>query len=446
MLAEVRRFMRREGMALPGKPTWVAVSGGVDSMVLLHVLRELGHACIVAHVDHGLRGSQSDEDRRFVEDHAKRLGLPFRSVRVDVKAAADGISVQMAARELRYGWFRELLFEGPDRMALGHHRDDATETLLLNLLRGAGTHGWAGIQPITLIPGGSIHRPLLCVGREEIMGYAQANDIPFREDASNADPKYLRNRVRNELLPFLEELRPGARTTLARATDRLREMTFAADRWTEQATAQLVPDEEGVLRIPIMLLNSSASPHLLLDHLLRDHTSHPDVIDQLLDAVQDGSTGAVFHLGNSRITVDRDVVVVDRATDGFPSFTINLADEEGRAGPFRWERCDGRALPEAFDPHTAWLDRTKLQGPLVLRPWKAGDRMRPAGLGGSKLVSDLLIDAKVPRNVKPGCYVLESGGTIIWLVGHRIAEGVSAKVSSTSVLRVVHELRAGSPF
>ncbi|MEO8734861.1 MAG: tRNA lysidine(34) synthetase TilS, partial [Flavobacteriales bacterium] len=153
MLAEVRRFMRREAMPTPSSPTWVAVSGGVDSMVLLHVLRELGHTCIVAHVDHGLRGAASDGDCQFVEYHAMRLGLPFRSVRVDVMAAANGISVEMAARELRYGWFSELLFEGPDRLAMGHHRDDATETLLLNLLRGTGTHGWAGIQPVASIPG-----------------------------------------------------------------------------------------------------------------------------------------------------------------------------------------------------------------------------------------------------------------------------------------------------
>lgn len=444
MLAEVRRFMRREAMLSSNVPTWVAVSGGVDSMVLLHVLREFGHDCIVAHVDHGLRGAASDGDRQFVEEQATRLGLPFRSVRVDVKAAADGISVQMAARELRYDWFSELLFEGPARLAMGHHRDDATETLLLNLLRGTGTNGWAGIQPVASIPGGLIYRPLLCVGREEIMAYARANDILFREDASNADPKYLRNRVRNELLPFLEELRPGSRTALARATDRLREMTIAAGRWTEQATARLVPDEEGVLRIPIELLRTSATPHLLLHRLLRDQGPHPDMIEQLIDAVHNGSTGAIFHMGNCRITVDRDHVVVDHATDGFPSFTINLADENGAAGPFRWEKCDGSALPKAFDPHTAWLDLAKLKEPLVLRPWEEGDRMRPHGLGGSKLVSDLLIDAKVPRNEKAGTYVLESDATIVWLVGHRIAEGVSAKGTSTSVLRVVREPRTGS--
>ncbi len=445
MLAEVRRFMRREAMPSANSPTWVAVSGGVDSMVLLHVLRELGHTCLVAHVDHGLRGAASDGDRQFVEDHAMRLGLPFRSVRVDVMAAANGISVEMAARELRYGWFSELLFEGPDRLAMGHHRDDATETLLLNLLRGTGTHGWAGIQPVAAILGGSIYRPLLCVGREEILAYARENNIPFREDASNAEPKYLRNRVRNELLPFLEELRPGSRMTLARATDRLREMTEAASRWTEEATAHLVPNEEGVMRIPVELLRKSSTPHLLLQHLLRDSGPHPDVIDQLIDAIHDGSTGAVFYMGDRRVTMGRDHVLIDRAVDGFPSFPINLAEESGAAGPFCWERCKSNALPKAFDPHTAWLDLAKLKEPLVLRPWKAGDRMRPAGLGGSKLVSDLLIDAKVPRNEKAGAYVLVSGETIIWLVGHRLAEGVSANEASAAVLRVVQGSQAGSP-
>jgi tRNA(Ile)-lysidine synthase len=445
MLAEVRRFMRREAMPSANAPMWVAVSGGVDSMVLLHVLRELGHACHVAHVDHGLRGEESDADRRFVEEFAQAHKLPFRSVRVDVKARLEGISVQMAARELRYAWFNELLFEGPSDLALGHHRDDALETLFLNLLRGTGAHGWAGIRPVTEIPGGRISRPLLAVGREEIGAYAKANNIPFREDPSNADPKYLRNRVRGELVPFLEELRPGSRTTLARATEWLREMTAAADQWTEREAMDIVPDADGVLRIPVQRLRSSPAPRLLLHRLLRGRSTHPELIEQMLDAMHGGSVGTVFHMGKDRITVDRTHLILDQGAGGFPSFTINLAEDEGGAGPFHWELCEGGTVPKTFDAHTAWFDPAKLAEPLVLRPWKQGDRMRPLGLGGSKLISDLLIDAKVPRNEKPGIYVLESAGSIAWLVGHRIAEAVSPTGGSAHVLRVTHGGAAGSP-
>jgi tRNA(Ile)-lysidine synthase len=437
MLAEVRALIRREGMLRPGEPVWVAVSGGVDSMVLLHVLRELGHPCHVAHVDHGLRGAESDADRQFVEEQAQNQGLPFRSVRVDPMAAAEGISVQMAARELRHAWFRELLHEGPHAMALGHHRDDAVETFLLNLLRGIGAHGWGGIAPVTTLPEGRICRPLLGVDRARIMHYAGANHIPFREDPSNTDPKYLRNRVRSELLPLMEALRPGARRTLARGTDLLNEMAAATDRHLDHEAEGLTPDGQGVLRIPLERLRNSAAPRMLLMRLLSGLEPHPDLVGQLLDAVHQRSTGARFHAGGGRITLERNMLVVDRVPDGFPTFTIfGAGAKPGAAGPFTWELCSVAEVELGQGMNTAWLDLDKLEFPLQLRPWRTGDRMRPVGLVGSKLISDILIDAHVPYNAKAGSYVLVSGTEIVWLVGHRVAEGFPPGKATHKVLRL----------
>ena len=221
MLAEVERYIRRERMLEAEQPVLVAVSGGVDSMVLLHVLRALGHPCEVGHVDHGLRGAESDADRAFVEEHCRVNDIPFRVTKVDPKASAKGmeVSVQMAGRELRYAWFAELLKELGRPLAMGHHRDDATETLFINLLRGTGAHGWASIPPVS----GNIVRPLLCVDRDAILTYAREDQVQFREDSSNADPKYLRNRIRHELLPLIEAMRPGAHKAIARSVDLLRE-------------------------------------------------------------------------------------------------------------------------------------------------------------------------------------------------------------------------------
>ena len=435
MLAEVRRSIRDEHMLQPGEPLWVAVSGGVDSMVLLHVLRELGHPCSVAHVDHGLRGAESDADRAFVEEQAERARLPFRSVRVDPKAAAEGISVQMAARELRYAWFKELLCEGPATMALGHHRDDVVETLMLNLMRGIGAHGWAGIPVVTELKEGRICRPLLGVDREQIMEYAVMNRIAFREDASNDDPKYLRNRVRTELLPLMEILRPGARRTMARSADLLKELTAAADGQLAREMEGLAADDAGVLRIPIAHILGSVAPRLFLMRVLGGADLHPHLIHQLLDAVRDHSTGACFRAGELRISVERAQVVVDREPDGFPTFGISRSEtEQGKGGPFHWRTCGLYDVDLSQGMNTAWLDVDTLDLPLTMRPWQVGDRMRPVGLAGSKLLSDILIDAGAARKDKAGTYVLVSGSEIVWLVGHRVGQGFSPGPSTKKVL------------
>lgn len=433
MLAEVRRTLGRAAMLAPGEPAWVGVSGGVDSMVLLHVLLELGHPCLVAHVDHGLRGAESDADRAFVQEQAARLGLPCRVVRLNMEDAAQGTSVQMAARELRYAWFRELLREGPGAIALGHHADDAVETLLLHLLRGTGGDGWGGIPAITRVSEGKICRPLLDTGREELMEYAAFKGIPFREDASNKDPKYLRNRVRNELLPLMEALRPGARRTMRRSVNLLSELAAAANVQVARE-AETVPDSG---EIPLETLRRSEAPQLLLMRLLKEYRPHPDVVRQLLDAVQDGAVGTRFPLGGHFIRVGRHALVAEAGTGGFPTFhVLQEQAREGAAGPFRWRTCTPDEVDLAQGMHTAWLDMAALQFPLVLRPWQHGDRMRPLGLAGSKRVSDILIDGRVEGLEKEGTYVLVSGGVIVWLAGHRIAEGVSPRPETRAVLRL----------
>lgn len=437
MLAEVRRTIRREAMLKSGEPVWVAVSGGVDSMVLLHVLHCLGHPVQVAHVDHGLRGAESDADRAFVEAQAGKLGLPFRAVRVDVKSVADGSSVQMAARQLRYQWFKALLREGPPVIALGHHADDRAETLLLHLLRGIGARGWNGMPAVTRLEEGRVCRPLLGVGRKEIAAYAAAHGIAFREDASNRDPKYLRNRVRNELVPFLEDLRPGARNALAHSAEALHGLARTASRQLEHEARTIRPGTDGSLSVPLKTLKRSAAPQLLLLHLLRPDSPHPDLVARILEAVESGATGSRFQVGRRWATLDREALVVDHGPVGFPTFTIFREHlPQGSAGPFKWATVLASNVDLGEGMNTAWLDLATLDFPLVLRPWRHGERMRPIGLRGSKLISDILTDGHADSSTKPGTYVLASGERIIWLVGHRVAEGHSPAANTKEVLRI----------
>ncbi len=432
--SDVARYIRRERLLEPKQAVRVAVSGGIDSMVLLHLLRSLDHLCCVVHVDHGLRGEESDDDLAFVRENCLAAGIPFASKRVDVmsKARGEGLSTQMAARELRYQWFRELRMQDPQPIALAHHADDAVETLLLGLLRGPGTRGWSSIRPSN----DGIIRPLLCVGREAIARYARDHGVAFREDSSNAEPKYLRNRVRNELLPLMEGLRPGALRTMARSLDTLRELESIGRRHVTESLQDLQPDVQGVLRVPFEHIEASDAPLLLLHHLLRHRGAHPEMIDRVREAIAVRATGSVFPCGTWQVTVDREALLISPAQLEWPSYVIDEQDAPPPDAAFTWCVLDGDQRPVLNGPHEALLDADLLNFPLEFRPWRHGDRIRPMGLEGSKLVSDILIDAKVPMSEKGGVYVLVSAGTIVWVSGHRLAKGFGVSPGTKSMLRI----------
>lgn len=433
MLDEVRRYIKREGLLETGEPVHVGVSGGMDSMVLLHVLRRLDHPCSVLHVDHGLRGAESDADRAFVEEHCHREGITFRCKRVDVAALAQkvGLSTQMAARELRYGFFAEAWQDRPLKTALAHHGDDAVETLLIHLMRGVGVFGWSTIRPVS----GVFVRPLLGVRRMEIERYASEHGITFRVDRSNTDPKYLRNRIRHELLPMMEEMRPGATRTMARSLELLRELEHAGEMVRSVESLGLTGD--GGLRIPFSAVERSPTPNLLLNQCLRHLGYHPETIDRLRDAIGDRSTGAEFFAGGWRAIVDRDGVIIERVMSELPAFTIDVHVPQGDFAGFQWCLTEGEPFSIPSTLQEVVLDADRLDFPVQVRPWRTGDRMRPLGLGGSKLVSDILIDAKVPRQEKDRtCVLVDGSGAIVWLVGHRIADGYQVGPGSGRVLRV----------
>lgn len=430
----VERYMRSHGMLGPGAPVWVAVSGGLDSMVALHLLDGLGHPCHVLHVEHGIRGEESEADARFVEEWCHDHGIPVRVVRVDVRAykAEHGGSTQMAARALRYDAFRAAVAEGPSVLALAHHADDAVETFLLHLMRGMGTKGWRSIAPRN----GPFIRPLLDVRREALAAYAREHGIPFREDGSNRDTRYLRNAIRHTLMPLFEAMRPGAGEVMVRNMRIFREMQSAAEARSDEVLRGVMPDAEGTLRIPVERILASGVPRSLLTHLLRDLGMHPGRMEDILRAMEEGATGACFPSGDRSVLVDRgDLVIAPRKeVHGVWDIATPDAVQEGLPlciTPCTWAQVD---LSEGLG--VAWFDADLLRFPLELRPWRAGDRMRPSGMEGTRKISDMLVDAKVPRDRKGQVYVLVSGGRIVWLCGMRIAEEARATPASGLVWRV----------
>ena len=410
----------------------MAVSGGIDSMVMLHVLDALGHPCTVLHVDHGLRGPQSEADAEFVREQAARLGLPFhmRTVEVAERARSTDVSVQMAARTERYAALESMMGGGPGPCALAHHADDAVETLFIHLLRGTGLRGWAAIPLRT----GRFVRPLLGVGRAAIQAYAERHGIAYREDPSNRDPHYLRNRIRHELLPLLEDLRPGAARTLARSVADLRSLVALAGEVPHPGGPTA---EASVVSWPMAPLLASAAPLAELTRLLVPYRPHPNVVTQVLDAVMQRRVGREFHMGAYSLVVDRDRLVLAERVD-VPDLPFALDAPAGNVGPVRWA-IEGIGAARPAGPTEVLVPLDALEAPLLLRPWRRGDRMRPAGLGGSKLISDMLTEARVPRNLRARCYVLCCGDRIVWLVGRRLAEGFQAGPDTQRTVRFVFD-------
>ncbi|HNK69603.1 MAG TPA: tRNA lysidine(34) synthetase TilS [Flavobacteriales bacterium] len=433
MRSRIARYIRQEKLLEHGQPVRVAVSGGVDSMVLVHVLRDLGHPCSVVHVDHGLRGSESDTDAAFVQAYCHREKIPFVSTRVDVESHAKGtgISTQMAARELRYKWFHELHAADGLSIALAHHSDDAVETLLINLMRGTGTHGWAGIRPKT----GPFVRPLLATDRGEVARYARDHGIAFREDGSNTDPHYQRNRIRHEVLPLLEELRPGALRAMGRSVAVLRDLETVAMHLVDQEVSGFLADASGRTVVPYSAIERSASPALLLNALLRPRGFHPDVVARVHDAIAERRAGALFEAQGHQVNVDRDELLITPVSTAGRAWWIERDSTPPADAWFRWS-FSSPGVPVHVGMNEVWLDADRLAFPLELRPWRAGDRIRPMGLGGSKLVSDVLTDAKVSRADKPHTYVLVSADEVVWVAGHRLAEGYRAGPATRNVLHI----------
>lgn len=386
----------------PGDPVVLAVSGGADSMGLLELAVEAGLHGVVGHVNYGLRGAASAGDARWVAREAARKGWPCRVAHRPVGAGRNGL--QAEARGVRYRWLGELAGQIPNAYILtAHHADDQAESVVLHWLRAADpVAAVAGMPPRN----GRVLRPLLGVRREELRSWAAARGVQWREDASNAEGKYLRNRIRHEVLPLLEDVRAGAIGHLAALAGRGREV--AEGMAAVKASAQADPGR---------LAWTPDAPFFTerLHAWGRLHGVGGDALRALK------STGAHVPVEAGRIVRDRDALVFE-ATEPLPEpVGIDRPKGSGRAGGVRWE-----VLPPPADPRApegaCWVDADRVVWPLTLRPWQPGDALAPYGHAGHVNVSDLLTQAKVPAARRAHHRVLaDAAGTIHWLVGFRTA-------------------------
>lgn len=398
----------------------VTVSGGKDSMALLHLFHSEGYKTEAAHVNFKLRGADADADEKLVAGFCRQHHIPFHSRSFDTKvyAAEKGISTQMAARELRYTWFEELATRHKlDRIATAHHLHDNLETLLLNFTKGTGPKGLTGIPVKT----GRVIRPLLHATPEQILAYLEENGIPWREDLSNREDHYHRNRIRNRVIPLLQVINPGLEHTFEVNLERFQDLqaVFEESLKNFEATHMIV---NGETRIPQEVLKRTPGISLILEEFLKKYGFNRQ--DALL-VLNVSETGKKVYSPTHVVICERNYRLLKERKEAAVAETEIKGEGVYRAGEhyLSVKRLDASDInPDYANPATAWLDAGKVTWPLRIRPWKNGDRFIPYGMKGSKLVSDYLKDRKVSASEKKAQWVVEDASGILWLAGHRIAE------------------------
>lgn len=431
----INNYIDRQGLLKPEDKIIVGLSGGADSVVLLYILHKLGYSCLAAHCNFHLRGDESDRDERFAAGFAASFNLPFFKKDFDTRTVAKerGISIEMAARDLRYQWFAELKEnQGADAVAVAHHRDDSIETLLLNLIRGTGIKGLTGIQPRA----GCIVRPLLCVSKKEILQYARAENLPFITDSSNGQEDIIRNRIRLQVIPLLETINPSVRDAIIQTMDNLNETAKIYEAETEKAIQTIY--NKG--RISIPLLKTFPSSESVLFELLKNYGFGKEVIREI-HAAMDSQPGKMFYAPEYYVVKNRDEFLVSPILREKEKEYLIQADETCREFPLRMEiSLSINDVNAGFDksPTTACLDYDKLQFPLTLRKWKIGDKFIPLGMKSFQKLSDFFTNRKFSIVQKEETWILTSGKEIVWIVNYRIDERF--KVDITTKTRYIIKL------
>ncbi len=396
-----------------------AVSGGMDSVLMAHLLAACGYQFAMAHCNFRLRGKEADTDQRFCRQLAKNLKVPFHTIEFDTVAyaAQQKISIQMAARNLRYQWFQQLRQQyGYTAIALAHHQNDAIETILLNLTRGTGIAGLHGILP----KNGALIRPMLYLTREEIANIAAKNNLVYTEDSSNTSAKYARNKIRLEVVPKLKELNPALEATFQQNQQRFKELEQLLEHETARHRKKFtLHDDE--LHIPIAAVKDLYPQALLLFNLLKDSGFNREHIVSILASL-DKHSGRVFETGTHSLVLDRDKLILkSKAEKILQPVTINSEATELTYGRYRLTLLqeDGPLIVKD-NPLAASVDAGLLMYPLTMRPWRKGDYFFPLGMASKQKLSDFFIHQKVPLTQKNQVPVLENGnGDIVWIVGYR---------------------------
>lgn len=416
-----KNHIRSKKLLDESKTYLLAISGGIDSVCLGYLLRSAGINFALAHVNFGLRDAESQQDEAFVRGLAKDWKVQIHVVNTNKEEMGhQGISVQMAAREFRYGWFEKLIKEnGYEGLLVAHHADDQLETIFLNLLRGTGIEGIYGMSEIR----GNIIRPMLGFSRLEISDYMIKNSYSWREDSSNQKNEYKRNILRNRVFPLLNEEFPEAIQVLDGSFKRLKDTGKAFFFLYEKWKSEVIITEGDYQYLSLKEISNISGKHSMLYYWLRDFGfSYSDVQD-IFSSIDKGEAGKTFYAGKYMLNKDREYLILGNNDFEWEEKNIELHDISVQLKGNKYDilHLEG-AIEIDKSKENAMLDLDKLQFPLVIKKWEAGDRIVPLGMDKPKKISDLLVDLKVPLIKKKQVLVLWSGDEIAWVVGFRIGE------------------------
>lgn len=429
-------------LLLEGKPSSIllTVSGGVDSIVMADLFRQSENPFAIAHCNFQLRGAGSDGDELLVESYAKKINVPFYSRRFNTAefAKTEGISIQMAARQLRYDWFEELRKELQyDFIATAHHADDNMETMLMNFIRGKSLNAISGIPSVNQ----KIIRPLLFAGKDEIISYAQSNQLEWREDASNQSADYDRNFLRLKVFPLLRELNPSLEKSFSQTSILLKEASTIIDLSFNKWKAEYVkPGTNKTMVLNLRMLNAHPLKSNMLYQLLVEYNFQPAVIRQVGENLL-ANPGTTFLSPTHELIIDRDVFSLEKIGEkALPEQVwIQFDKKLVKAGSSTFEMEKSGPSEEIFtnsNPSIAFIDADLLEYPLLLRHWQDGDTFCPLGMQQFKKLSDFFIDEKVPLMDKDAIWLLTCKGNIVWVVRYRPDDRFKVKEDTKTVLKI----------
>jgi tRNA(Ile)-lysidine synthase len=438
MLGKLKSYIHENNLFRNNERIIVTVSGGIDSVVMFDLLLKLGYNCTIAHCNFSLRNQESDGDEQFVRELAKQNDTPVYIKNFETAEYAENnkISVQMAARELRYDWFEELRQElNYDCIATAHNKNDVIETFLLNLSRGTGIQGLTGIKSKS----GRLVRPLLFASREEIKRYALSNNLDWREDSSNASAKYSRNKIRLNIIPLFEEINPRFTDTLF---DNMRKLKEAEEIYIDairEKRIKYIFRETGYSWIPVNELIKLHPIDTWAYELLSDYNFSQAVVSDIIKSL-DGPPGKQFFSSSHRLVKDRGKLFIHPIREeNFRKFYIEESvrhiSEPIQLNLEVISNSPDFSIPPS--PQTACLNFDSLEFPLILRKWEPGDYFHPLGMSNMKKLSDFFIDIKLSLPEKENTWILQSGQEIAWIVGLRIGEHFKIKADTGKILKIV---------
>ena len=415
----------------------VAVSGGVDSVVLAHLCKAAGIECILLHCNFGLRGAESDRDQHAVEALADALAFELYINKFDTKAyvAEHGVSIQVAARELRYTWFEKMRVSHACRfIATAHHADDNVETVLMNLFRGSGIRGLRGIVPVQQ----TIIRPLLGIAKEAIVAYAVQHALQWVEDSSNATDKYSRNYIRHHILPLMKAVYPEAGNNFLQSIANMQQAEILYGQAVDLHIKKLLVNKNNEVHIPVLKLKKTVPLQAVIYEIIKPyHFSSNDVA--AVETLMNSETGRFISSSSHRIIKNRNwLIIAPLAAEQ----TEHVVIEAGQSSVLFQHGLLDIKLTAAkqedipADANTALLDAKLIRFPMLLRPWKTGDYFYPLGMPKKKKLARFFIDQKLSKTQKEKVWVIESDKRIVWVVGLRIDDRCKMLPSTKQVVQI----------